>query len=147
MWCLFQSIKRLVKFIYIKRKVRINETRRVLYVNIQLTNWTKSLGKVNTFLLMILLSYEPSFIILNGPDSFLFNLIHLLAASNIHKEIKKKKNQRPGVIADQCINFRIHISLNYTQDVVQPQCNKQVWIKMVKQPWMNNRYKTGQCWG
>jgi len=49
--------------------------------------------------LMILLSYEPSFIILNGPDSFLFNLIHLLAASNIHKEIKKKKKKTKGQVS------------------------------------------------
>jgi hypothetical protein len=53
---------------------------------------------------MILHSYQPGFIILNGPISFLFNLgflfnhIHLVTVSNIHKDIKK--NYRPSVITE-----------------------------------------------
>jgi hypothetical protein len=61
---------------------------------------------------MILLSYEPSFIILNGPDSFLFNLIHLLAASNIHKEIKKKKTKGQVSLRTNALIFAAIIELH-----------------------------------
>jgi hypothetical protein len=65
----------------------------VFYLIIRLMVMSNSI-----FSFMIFHSYQPGFIILNGRISFLFNLVHPLAASNIHKDIKM--NYRLSVLVD-----------------------------------------------